>query len=131
MLTFKALVSLALTATTFAASAVRRQEVERAVCDFVFTPTTAPPENFDFVQELNFVVDREITVETDSGVFNPGELTAVANDDGSYTASGPIASNPLTADQLKDMVEAWPGKELQGLSDNGPLTWTVDSVECE
>ncbi|KAL0566413.1 hypothetical protein V5O48_015605 [Marasmius crinis-equi] len=129
MLATKSLVALALTAATLAAPNVRRQLEEGATCAYVVTPSSSA-EGINLTEELNFIVGFEIAVESGSPIFNGG-LTPVANADGSYTATGTISAEDLTSDELKDLVIAWPGKALQGLPKNGPLTWTVDDVTCD
>ncbi|KAL0062661.1 hypothetical protein AAF712_010498 [Marasmius tenuissimus] len=64
-----------------------------------------------------------------------GGLNPEHNSNGSYTATGTIAADGLTADELKALVTAWPAssKTLQGLLyENGErLVWVVNAVTCD
>ncbi|KAJ8085949.1 hypothetical protein PM082_004768 [Marasmius tenuissimus] len=78
--------------------------------------------------EINYIVGSRIASE--SGGLNPEH-----NSNGSYTATGTIAADGLTADELKALVTAWPAssKTLQGLLyENGErLVWVVNAVTCD
>ncbi|KAL0575357.1 hypothetical protein V5O48_006608 [Marasmius crinis-equi] len=128
MFATKSLVTLALAAIAFAAPNAPRQLEEGATCAYVVTPSSSA-DGINISEELNFTIGREIAIEADSPIFNGG-LSPVENADGSFTATGTIAADSLTAEQLKALVTSWPGKMLDGLPRNG-LTWTVDAVTCE
>ncbi|KAJ8073912.1 hypothetical protein AAF712_003334 [Marasmius tenuissimus] len=128
MFASKSLFVLLLTAVAFAAPSARRQLEEGATCAYVVTPSSSA-DGINVAEELNFTIGREIADEADSGIFNGG-LSPEPNGDGSFTATGTISADSLTADQLKELVTAWPGKTLEGLPKNG-LTWKVVQVTCE
>ncbi|KAK1227495.1 hypothetical protein PQX77_009509 [Marasmius sp. AFHP31] len=128
MLASQSFFVLILAAVAFAAPNARRQLEEGATCAYVVTPSSSA-DGINVAEELNFTIGREIAVEAQSGIFNGG-LSPEPNADGSFTATGTISADSLTADELKELVTGWPGKTLEGLPKNG-LTWEVVQVTCE
>ncbi|KAK1219055.1 hypothetical protein PQX77_018245 [Marasmius sp. AFHP31] len=136
MVTSKTFVALALAAVAFAAPS-RRQispppPEDRAACTYVMTPN--PPvvddSTLDGDHEFDFTIATGIAVESPSqiGWVFGAPLPWVHNVDGSYEVNATTASNGLSADEVKALVTAWPGRSLPG---RFVAEWEVGSVTCQ
>ncbi|KAJ8081627.1 hypothetical protein PM082_007473 [Marasmius tenuissimus] len=128
MLVYNSLLALLLVATVAFAQAERSVAGSPASCSYVFT-TSSSVANVDPNTELNYVIGRQIAIESPSHdlVYSDSGFTTTTNGDGSFTARGSIATTALTADQLKSLVTAWPGRSLVG---SKVSSWSVDAVNC-
>ncbi|KAJ8081563.1 hypothetical protein PM082_007408 [Marasmius tenuissimus] len=130
MVSYKAFITLAFAAVALAAPNARRQAAgEPANCSYVLTPSTTVGDDVNLVSEFNFAIGRTIAIESPSHDSIGGSgFTGVDNGDGTFTATGSIGTSAWTADELKAVVTAWPGRSLQGFS---IPEWEVESVTCD
>ncbi|KAK1225685.1 hypothetical protein PQX77_011351 [Marasmius sp. AFHP31] len=138
MVSSKAFVALALAAMAFAAPSneakLRRQNEpsEPITCSYVLTPNPPLGDDANLTdREFSLAISRQIATESPSHVaWIFGTLPWVHNADGTYTVEATTATDGLTANQLKVLVTAWPGR---GQTLQGRLVpeWKVNSVVCQ
>ncbi|KAF9268355.1 hypothetical protein L218DRAFT_940994 [Marasmius fiardii PR-910] len=84
------------------------------------------------------VIGREIARVLPDGTlirYPNGAFTVVINDEDNVTTTGAVSADGFTANQLKGIVNTWPGNKTidrwQPDGDGNVIWWAVDSVSCQ